>query len=301
MMARSPQRLLFIGTLLLAGLVQPVWADITVCIDAVEIEKEDAGPKDKDTLTPLNASLKKTVTEIKAHETLSTAAKKNFRDPLPLRFAQTASCIKLALQIRTSGTSLETQLVYNGRPIVRPTSFSSSWTFQRAYVPELGPELIRSAVKAVGEQLQDINKELLIRLVKEESEKTSLPPVKLEQKGVVCDEAESCAVLPALTLNDYLLISTFRLDITLAGLVGQRQVMSKGLGTCLPYYNNKNNDNNNKDIDFGIVVKYSPEGLPSRRWESATISLQELILLPPGTSCRAGVRPVVKPPPARLQ
>jgi hypothetical protein len=279
--------------LMLTGLVRPSAAEVTVCFTDVRLDKSDKKPEEEKTVNLLDSSLKQLLRdEVTQLHTVLTTAKKRLPDPpIPLNFDQAAGCTGLTLVISTTGTNVNAQVLYKEKELGKLDGFTTEWRFTEGSDPQKLRTLLYQAITTVSTKLTDIDNELLKRLVKDESERIKLSALKMTTP-TWCNTDLNCAVLPKLTLNEYLFRSSFLLDVELEGEPLERSVESKGSGQCAPY---SGTDTKN----LGIIVTHQKSEWLARPWSHVSFSLKEVTLLPKGASCgQSEVKaPINQPPP----
>ena len=267
--------------LVLTGYAGPAAAEVTVCFAEVRLEKPDQQTKaDEEKVRLLNESLKDILgREVgQLHTVLATAEKRLRGSQLPLRFDRVAGCTSLTLVIRTSGANFDAQVLYKDGLLTGPRPLQIDWRFNQPFDPATLRTLLYQVLISVSTDLTNIDTELLKRLVNDESESIKLSAVKITPEW--CNAADNCAVLPKLTLNEYLLHSYFRLGVQLDGDLVEREVVSRASGLCAPY---GGNDTRN----LGIVVTHPKTELPSANaWVHVSFSLETVKFPPKGTTCR---------------
>jgi len=292
----------FIIFTLLAALPSPAAATINACLTTVRLEKLGASPSEAQTAQRHNGALANLLKVSGSQFVEMLVAANTFvSEPTPpVQFVQGTACTPLTLLISTSGANFFARLLYNGHQLSQAVTFATNWRFDQDSATEPLKQLVLNALAAMQSVVPDICRQLFVRLVNEETERlvgtaggNSRFAVRISPGNASdnwCQGTEICAVLPTLTLNDYLLFSSFMLQITLADGPGQLPVIFDGFGVCSPY---------NDGSDLGIVVRNQQNRVPQRPWGQVSFSLHVLNLPPRGSSCRRAVGAPIGQPEAR--
>lgn len=265
-------------------------AEIAVCLDTATIEKPHLSnpAEDKATLDRMNLALKSTLAA-QSKEAYDFLMKEKSRLPkptIPIRFAADRDCRKVDLVIHTSGVVLDAELLYHNHQLFPPVPLRSNWTFEAGGSDPKIADLFYSAVEAIRSNLSALGLGLFTSIVEEISEDTNknhLLPVTLPP-GVLkrCAEEGACAVLPSMAFNDYLMKSSFKLDLKMEEVEGGYPVVATGIGYCTSY----------KDTERqGIVLENPKDDVPkiAHPWTSVQFSLKTLNLPTDGEACGAVV------------